>query len=110
MAKILDMYSKKCMPARIYFGISIFFLVFTLIQNIGNTETLCFGHKACYVGNTWSVIFFQIVYIFLWTWFLDYLCRKGYTNISWILLLLPYIMLFIFITFFLMNSTIITYH
>ena len=39
------------------------------------------------------------VYIFVWTYLLNMLCKKGMKKVSWLLLLLPYILMFIFIGF-----------
>jgi hypothetical protein len=37
----------------------------------------------------------QGVLILLWTWVLSYLCRKGYTSLSWFLVLLPWVLMFL---------------
>ena len=31
------------------------------------------------------------IFIFIWTWILNYLCKSGYTGISWFLVIFPYI-------------------
>jgi hypothetical protein len=33
----------------------------------------------------------NLFFVLLWTWFLNYLCSKGYTSVSWFLVLLPLI-------------------
>jgi hypothetical protein len=35
----------------------------------------------------------KTVFVLLWTWFLNFLCSKGYSGISWFLVLLPFIFL-----------------
>jgi len=34
----------------------------------------------------------KVIFIMFWTWFLNFLCSKGYTGISWFLVLLPFIL------------------
>jgi hypothetical protein len=38
-------------------------------------------------------VFSKLIFAFLWAFILGWLCRKGYTAISWFLVLLPFIML-----------------
>jgi hypothetical protein len=33
----------------------------------------------------------KTMFVLLWTWFLNFLCSKGYSGISWFLVLLPFI-------------------
>ena len=39
----------------------------------------------------------KILYIIIWTFILDYLCRKGYSKVSWLLVLFPFIIMFVLI-------------
>ena len=34
------------------------------------------------------------LYVLVWTWFLNFLCSKGYKTISWVLVVLPFLMMF----------------
>lgn len=60
-----------CLPATIY-------LVIAFIGIIGS---LSMGHM--------SSIIFNIIVSGLWVLLLNFLCKKGYTTISWVILLLP---------------------
>ncbi len=84
-----------CSPAFFYFILSCVVLVGTIIQNAGNTRKYCIGHFGCNVANNAVVFLMKIIYILFWTFVLDYICKSGYTNISWFLVLLPFISLFI---------------
>ena len=43
----------------------------------------------------------KILLVAIWTWFLNYLCCKGHEVISWMLVLLPYLLfLFLLLTTF----------
>lgn len=46
-------------------------------------------------------IFMKIVFITIWTWILNLLCKKGYEAISWFLVLLPFIFIILFFAIFL---------
>ena len=62
-----------CLPATIY-------LVIAFIGIIGSL----------YMGHMTSILFNIIVSI-LWVLLLNFLCQKGYTTVSWIILVLPII-------------------
>ena len=65
------------------------------IQNFGNTNKYCLGEYECYVPNTFIIFVFQALYILFWTFILNSLCKAGYKEVSWILVLLPIILLFV---------------
>jgi hypothetical protein len=69
-------FSKLCTPARIYFAIAVIAAVFALLN-----------------GATMMMEFWKIIFAFGWTFLLGWLCDKGYTSISWFLVLLPYIIM-----------------
>jgi hypothetical protein len=92
-----------CTPSLVYFLISIFALVLILLQNFGNTRRYNVGSFSCSVPNTTIVFIFKLIYILFWTWVLDLICKSGYTGISWFLVLLPFILLFIIIGIFMIN-------
>ena len=37
----------------------------------------------------------KAVFVLIWTWFLNFLCSKGYGGISWFLVLLPFIFIIV---------------
>ena len=84
--------SKMCTPATLYFAISLIFLVFMGFTNLEQTERLCLGDYSCYVGNNALVFILNAIYIIFWTFILDLLCKNGYANLSWFILLLPFIL------------------
>jgi hypothetical protein len=70
-------FSKLCTPAMIYFVVAVITLVIGVFTNFHILSLLIKG-----------------LFILVWTWFLNYLCKKGYSVISWILVLLPFLMMF----------------
>jgi hypothetical protein len=97
---------KLCTPAYIYLVISVFSLIIMIIQNIGNTNTYCVGSYAC-KANTLGVFVGKILYVAFWTYALSYICKSGYEKVSWFILLLPFISLFIILGLFILNKGVI---
>jgi hypothetical protein len=97
LAKIMADIKALCTPAFVYFVISAVAFVGMVIQNLGNTKTFCFGKHTCAVPSTLLMFVGQALWVGIWTYILNYLCRKGYTELSWLLLFLPIILLFLFI-------------
>jgi len=69
-------FSKLCTPARIYFAIAVIATITGL-----------------FMGLTLMGAFMKLLFAFIWTYVLGFLCDKGYTSISWFLVLLPYILI-----------------
>lgn len=69
-------FSKLCTPAKIYFTIAVIAAVFGLFN-----------------GLTIMMAFWNLLFAFLWTYVLGWLCDKGFRSISWFLVLLPYIIM-----------------
>ena len=93
-----------CTPAAIYFIISIVTLALIAFQNMGNTNKFCVGAYACDVPSTMIVFIIEIIYILFFTWVLHLICKAGYTSISWVLLLLPYILFFVLLALFMLGN------
>lgn len=93
----MESIKKLCTPAHIYFVMSALALVIMGIQNLGNVNKYCVGNFTCNVSNTLGVFVVKMLYIMFWTWVLNTLCKAGYKNISWALLLMPFIAMFILI-------------
>ena len=92
-----------CTPAFVYFTISIIGLVLIILQNIGNCHSYNLGNFSCAVPNTTIVFIIKILYILFWTWILNLICKDGYTNISWLLVLFPFILLFVIVGLIMIN-------
>lgn len=72
---------KLCTPAVVYLVLALIG-VFTTMRNNG---------VASGVGS--------LIFVALWTWFLNYLCSKGHTGISWFLVFLPLILFAVMFVF-----------
>ena len=70
------MFSKLCTPAKIYFGIAVIAAIAALFR-----------------GVSFNFVLMKMVFAFFWTYVLGWLCKKGYSSISWFLVLLPYVVI-----------------
>ena len=99
MARYSDKYVRDfrnlCTPAFVYLLISVIAFIVIAVQNFGNTTKYCVGQYECYLPNTFVMFVFKALYILFWTFILNSLCKAGYKEISWFLVLLPLILLFV---------------
>ena len=94
-----------CTPAYIYLVISLLAFFIIMIQNNYNSNTYCMGNYTCNTTNIYLIFVVKLIYIMVWTWILNLICRAGAPILSWILLLFPLLFMFIFIImFFTYNS------
>ena len=66
--------SKLCTPAMLYLILSILAILMAIMKRA-----------------SMMTIVVKALFVLLWTWFLNFLCSKGYSGISWFLVLLPFI-------------------
>jgi hypothetical protein len=69
-------FSKLCTPARLYFAIAIIATIVALFN-----------------GASMMHEFWKLIFAFIWTFILGWLCDKGYNSLSWFLVLLPYVLI-----------------
>ena len=86
-----------CNPALFYFVISIIGLLMVVFQNMGNNRELIIGPSLLNVENSPVVFIVKIIYILFWTWILNLICKDGHPGISWLLVLMPFILIFLLI-------------
>ena len=92
-----------CPPAMLYFVISIMFMMMALFQNLGDNRHYNLGDFSCAVPNTTVVFVVKLLYILFWTYILNLICKDGYTTLSWLLVLFPFVMLFAIIGLLMIN-------
>lgn len=92
-----------CNPALLYFIISIVALVLVAFQNLGNRNSYNVGSFSCRVPSTIMVFIVKFIYILFWTWVLNLICKDGHAGLSWLLVLLPWILLFVIMGLLVLN-------
>ena len=99
--------NRLCTPAFVYLIVSSLSLVILMIQNANNTNTLCVGNLICDVDNIPSLFLLDFAYIIFWTFILDSVCKAGHKQISWLLVLFPYLLSIVILGLFMMNKGVI---
>lgn len=100
-------FNKLCQPAQLYLFISLLSILALAVQNGNNKHknTYCAGSFKCNTPiSKWIMVAIQLIYVLFWTVILDSLCKNGYKNISWFLVLIPYILFFIILAFFMLAN------
>jgi hypothetical protein len=103
MAAFPKSLKELCTPSLLYFVISMIALVIVLLQNLGNTNSYHVGSFSCRVPNTAAVFIVKLIYILFWTYILNLICNDGHVGLSWLLVLLPWILLFVMIGILMLN-------
>jgi hypothetical protein len=68
--------SKICTPAMLYLVLASISIVIGVFQKFQFFSLLT-----------------KVIFVAAWTWFLNFLCSKGYKAISWFLVLLPFLIM-----------------
>ena len=98
------MFDKLCPPAQIYLIISVIMLILSYFGLSAISQQLEMHQSSSpvlqslnftYQNDSRTSYIVQGVLIILWTWVLSYLCNKGYTSLSWFLVLLPWVCMFL---------------
>ena len=91
-----------CTPAMVYFVLSMIAIFVLLMQNLGNSNKFRIGNMSCGVTNTTLLFIVKIIYVLFWTYVLNLICKDGHSELSWLLVLLPFIWFFMIFLFFAM--------
>ena len=106
------MLKNLCTPAHIYFVVSVILLLLGYFGMNEITRIIKLNHDDNKLLQTLNFTYqkdarvtytFQIVFILVWTWILNLLCTKGYKNLSWFLVLFPWLLSFIAVFVYLLN-------
>ena len=99
-SKPYTLFNKLCLPAKIYVILTLITTFVVYYQNYNDRNKYCIG-----IFTTKSIcdnrLFFvcKFLYLVFWTFVLQKLCSKGYTAISWLILLLPLVLMFVLMGF-----------
>jgi hypothetical protein len=103
MANFPTNLKELCTPAMLYFVISMFALAIVLFQNLGNTNSYHVGSFSCRVPNTAVIFIVKLIYVLFWTYILNLICKDGHVGLSWLLILLPWLLLFVMMGILMLN-------
>lgn len=86
---------KMCTPAYVYLVISVIAILALMFQNSGNEDVYCLGNYECPVPSTALVFLVKFLYVAFWTFILDSICKAGYKQFSWFLVIFPFLLFFV---------------
>jgi hypothetical protein len=89
-----NFFTSLCAPALLYLIIAGVGLLMVAFQNFGNSNLLTIGNYNSKVQNTTLILIIKALCILFWTWVLNIICKAGYKWVSWLLVLLPFILIF----------------
>jgi hypothetical protein len=69
-------FKELCTPAKLYFFLAVLACVIALFNRVA-----------------FSAVLVKLVFAFIWTYILSWLCKKGWKSLAWFLVLLPYILI-----------------
>ncbi len=96
--------NQLCAPSLVYFIFSVIVMAVAIFQNMGNSKTYCLGSFSCNVPSTALVFAVKSIYVLFWTWVLNLICKDGHSGIAWLLVLFPFVLLFVIIALIMMNQ------
>ena len=98
MNKILNQIQKLCKPAQVYFIISVISFLAMLMQNCSDGSSYNIGtfsaESPCHPATFFIM---KAIYILAWTYGLNLLCKNGLKTVSWAIVLLPVLGMFLII-------------
>jgi hypothetical protein len=83
--------NRWCTPAYVFFVVSILFTLIVYVNGSYNQNIYCLGNFQCNINDMRMIFIFKFIFILFWTWILNLFCRSGFSIISWILLILPFV-------------------
>jgi hypothetical protein len=98
------MFDKLCTPAQIYLIVSFILMVLSYFGLNAISQQIALNQSSSsflqslnftYQKDARTSYVVQAIFIVLWTWVLSYLCNKGFSNLSWFLILLPWVLMFL---------------
>jgi hypothetical protein len=98
-ANLMKQIRALCTPAYVYLVVSLVIIMVMMLQNRGRHNTYCVGSYQCDVPSTIAVFVGKLIYVAFWTFILHALCKAGYRQVSWVLVLFPFLLFFVMLGF-----------
>ena len=98
-------FKRLCLPSKVYFLVSLVGLLSLMFQNT-NSRKYCVGSLECDMMNSGNFVVFIVkaLCVLFWTWLLNIICKSGHINVSWFLVLMPFVLYFILIALIFLNA------
>jgi hypothetical protein len=69
-----------CTPAQIYLLLALLSCIIALFSNVN-----------------FLAIFVKLIFAVIWTFILNWICQKGYSGLSWFLVVFPYVVILLMV-------------
>ena len=93
--KLVSAFKSLCLPSKVYLVLSLVGVIVSIIS------------PSMFIDTSFVMQFIHLVYIVFWTWILHLICSAGYKWISWVLVLAPFVAMFILFAFVLNGAKIV---
>lgn len=88
--------SQLCLPAKTYFILSAIGILLMVVQNLNNGDGMyTLGTFSRRIPSKILLFSLKVGYVLFWTWVLNLICRDGHSSVSWLLVLLPFVLGFV---------------
>lgn len=101
---LIKIIQNLCPPAYVYLVITIISNIYFLINYGSNYTEYCRGHTNCINLSIIGLLLGEWLVSIIWITILNVVCKKGYTEISWVLMILPYFSIFFVLAYNIYNS------
>jgi hypothetical protein len=91
---LIKIIQNLCTPAYVYLVITIISNIYFLINYGSNYTDYCRGHTNCINMSIIGLLIGEWLVSIIWITILNIVCKKGHTEISWVLMILPYFSIF----------------
>ena len=91
-------FKSLCTPAQLYFGLSALSILALFIQNCLDPYNFCIGSfTAPSPVHNLAYFVVKVMYILFWTWIINKTCKKGWNKLAWLIVLFPFISMFVLV-------------
>lgn len=81
------LFKSLCLPSKVYLVVTLIGVLLSFFFEPFNSISL-------------FIQLIHFIYIIFWTWILNLICKAGYKIISWLLILVPFIAVFVYLFIF----------
>ena len=92
-------FNKLCLQAKVYLGISFLSILALFVQNMdcGKHHYKCGSLGVDLNYDKWVIFAMKIVYVLVWTYLIDLLCKHNHSKFAWLFALMPLLGMFVLI-------------
>lgn len=95
-----------CGPSLFYLVVSALAIITIMVQNMTHDshKHMIIANSAIRTPSNILILTVHIIGIMLWCWILNLMCKANHSDIAWLFVLFPYIIIFLCFFLILMNK------